>query len=90
VDKIGSPVIVRVSDYPGWAITGATVAHQASPNYLVLTPTENKVSVTRSRTAVDWLALLLGVSGLVCLAAPALWRRFGAQASTQGKVQRNR
>jgi hypothetical protein len=76
VANTGSPVIVRVSDYPGWSVTGAAVTHQATPNFLVLTPTESRVTVSRTRTAVDWVALLLGMSGVVALAAPRVRRRY--------------
>jgi hypothetical protein len=83
VAKTGLPVIVRLSAYPGWTVTGADTIHRASPNFMVVVPTENRVVLTKGRTTVDWLAIVLGFSGLGLIVGIVVFRRLetvGARA----------
>ena len=76
VDHTGAPVLIRVSDFPGWTVAGADGPFRVTPNFLVVVPTEKSVSLTRTRTTVDWVALVsgtLGVIGVVGLAVMS-WR----------------
>ncbi|CAB4927062.1 unannotated protein [freshwater metagenome] len=68
VDTVDLPVVVAVSDFPGWTVaSGAADLYRGSPNVLVVVPHTNEVTISRSRTVVDWLAIVLGALGLVLL-----------------------
>ncbi len=76
VARTGSPVIVRVSDFPGWSVVGAEGPYRASPNYLVVVPTSTTVTLTKGRTTIDWLASAAGIAGLALLVGYGLYRRL--------------
>ena len=74
VDRTGVPVLVRVSYFPNWSVTGADAVYRAAPNFMVVVPTDNEVRLHYDRAGVDhlsWLATLGGV--LLCI----YWRRRG-------------
>jgi len=74
VDRTGVPVLVRVSYFPNWSVTGADAVYRAAPNFMVVVPTDNVVRLQYDRAGVDylsWLATLGGV--LLCI----YWRRRG-------------
>jgi hypothetical protein len=73
VQKVGTPVIVRASAFPGWQVDGADAVYRASANYLVVVPTSQNVTLTKGRTAIEWLANGLGLAGLAMLAGAALF-----------------
>ena len=74
VENVGSPVIVRVSAFPGWSVTGADGPFRATPNYLVVVPTATTVTLVKGRTTVDWIAAAAGVIGLALLIGYGLYR----------------
>lgn len=77
-DLIGSPILVRVSAFPGWQVTGATGPYRATPNFMVVVPTAHDVVLSRGHTAVGLAAtacLVGGLLGLAALAAPAVTGR---------------
>ena len=65
VDQVGRPVLVKASYFPNWTVEGADGPWRAGPNLMVVVPTENSVRLSYGRTAVDWVANLLTVLGLV-------------------------
>ena len=77
VDRVGAPVLVRVSDFPGWTVTGAEGPFRATPNFVVVVPTDTTVTLTKGRTAIDWVGALAGFAGLALLVGLALHRRLG-------------
>lgn len=76
VKNVGSPVVVRMSAFPGWTVTGAEGPYRASPNYLVVVPTSTTVTLTKGRTAIDWIAAGAGIAGLAILVGYVLYRRL--------------
>jgi hypothetical protein len=76
VDRVGSPVLVKVSDFPNWEASGAKGPYRVTPNLMVVVPTSKHVTMHFGRTSVDYLAnllTLLGIGGLVLLVrAPAI------------------
>jgi hypothetical protein len=65
VNEIGRPVLVRVSAVPGWEVDGAAGPYRASPNFMVVVPIRNDVTVMRVRPALDSVAMLVGIIGLL-------------------------
>ncbi len=64
VDKIGVPVLVRVSYFPNWKSHGASAPVRAAPNMMVVIPTQNNVRLTYDSSATDKLAYLLTFIGI--------------------------
>ncbi len=82
VDRIGVPVLVKVSYFPNWQASGADGPWRVAPNLMVVIPTSENVKLTYGWTPVDIFAYLLtglGVLIVVLLAwRPSLisWGRF--------------
>ncbi|MGI9644931.1 MAG: hypothetical protein ACR2O6_06440 [Ilumatobacteraceae bacterium] len=74
VDQVGVPVLVRVSYFPNWRVSGADGPYRVSPNHMVVVPTETTVELTYGRTALDWLFYGLTAAGI---ALCVLLRRRG-------------
>ncbi len=71
VDQVGRPVLVKVSYFPNWQVSGGEGPYRVTPNLMVVVPTSTHVSLHYGRTPVDWLAIVLtlaGLAGLVLLA----------------------
>ena len=67
VNKVGVPVLVKISYFPRWHATGATGPYRVSPNLMVVVPTSKEVSLVYTSTT----ALSLGniISDVTTLAA---------------------
>jgi hypothetical protein len=71
VDEVGVPVVVKVSYFPNWQVSGADGPYRVAPNFMVVVPTDTHVELTYGRTPVEYAsyaATLLGIVGLVLLA----------------------
>ncbi|MBW3667718.1 MAG: hypothetical protein KY443_00780 [Actinobacteria bacterium] len=77
VDRVGVPVLVKVSYFPNWKVSGARGVWQVTPNQMVVVPTSNHVRLYYGVTPVDVVAWALTLAGLA--GAVALWR-FGPVA----------
>lgn len=74
VDQIGVPVLVRVSYFPNWAVSGADGPYRVSPNHMVIVPTSTDVRMEYQKTSLDWFFYGLTVLGIgLCF----FWRRRG-------------
>lgn len=70
VDKTGVPILIKTSYYPTFQVSGAKGIYRASPNYMVVVPTQNDVKIEMKRDKVEWLSIilfLLGIAGVVFL-----------------------
>ena len=68
VDEIGVPVIVKTSYFPNWKVEGAKGPWRATPNLMVVVPTEKEVTLDYSRSSVEVVSILLTLFGLISLA----------------------
>lgn len=73
VSTPGVPVMVKTSYYPTWHVTGAKGPYRSSPNFMVVIPTSNEVTLRSERTGVDWLGLLGTLIGLGLLVPMFMW-----------------
>ena len=73
VDKVGVPVLIRVSYFPNWKVDGADGPYRAAPNMMVVVPTDNEVRLHYSSTMIDKIAYLLTLVGIVSVVY--WWRR---------------
>lgn len=64
VDKIGVPVLVRVSYFPNWKVDGAKGPFRVAPNMMVVIPTSNNVKLHYGSTSRDYMAYLLTFIGI--------------------------
>lgn len=67
VDRVGEPVLVRVSYFPNWKVSGADGPYRVAPNMMVVVPTEREVSMTFGASFVDRFAYVLTLGGFVGL-----------------------
>ena len=68
VDRPGVPVLVKTSYFPNWSVSGAEGPYRATPNWMVVIPTEQRVHLEFGATWVEyfgWLLTLSAVGGLV-------------------------
>lgn len=65
VDKIGTPILVKVSYFPNWSVTGAKEVYRAAPNMMVVVPTEKNVRLSYEPSKLDQFAYVLTFAGIV-------------------------
>lgn len=65
VDRIGVPILVRVSYFPNWTVEGADGPYRAGANQMIVVPTSNEVTLTyQARTTLDWFFYSLTIVGI--------------------------
>ena len=74
VDQVGVPVLVKMSYFPNWEVSGAEGPYRIAPNLMVVVPTSNDVHLTYSRSTLDLAAYAMTLLGIVLL---FVWRRIG-------------
>ena len=72
VDRTGVPVLVKASYFPNWQVAGGTGPYRVAPNFMVVVPDENEVTMTYGWTAPDVLAWV--ITAMALIAAVVLWR----------------
>ena len=88
VSRIGVPVLVKESWFPNWEADGANGPYRATPNSMVVVPTEHEVTLTYGTTTAEWLGRLGTLAGVVGVGLLAWWpvhqrRRRRADGSTE-------
>ncbi len=68
VDKVGVPVLVKVSYFPNWTVSGASDVYRAAPNMMVVVPTSKSVRMSYEPSQLDKSAYLFTVLGIVIVA----------------------
>jgi hypothetical protein len=71
VGRLGVPVVVKVSYYPRWHVTGAEGPDRISPNLMVVVPTSH--DVTLSYGADPAVLVGVGISALSLCGLVAVW-----------------
>ncbi len=72
VDKIGVPVLVRISAFPNWEAKGAKGPYRSTPNFMVVVPTKNTVTLSYARSASELAGLAISVLAIVGLGITAV------------------
>jgi hypothetical protein len=73
VSRPGVPVIVRASWFPNWEAEGADGPYRATPNYMVVVPTQRNVTLTYGTTNAEWLGRVGTLAGVVGVGVLAWW-----------------
>ena len=72
VDRVGVPVLVRVSYFPNWRADGAEGPYRIGPNMMVVVPTAEHVELSFGRTPVDYVTFAMTLVGI----ALCVWWRI--------------
>ena len=75
VDRVGAPVLVHTSYFPNWSASGAEGPYRVTPNFMVVVPTGTEVRLDYGHSAVEWLALVITLGGLVAVGWILVLRR---------------
>jgi hypothetical protein len=75
VDRLGVPVLVKVSYFPNWQVTGATNVYRAAPNMMVVVPTEKNVTLSYEPSRLDRSSYAVTLFGII-MAVFLFRRRF--------------
>ncbi len=67
VDRIGTPVEVRISYFPNWQATGAQGPYRVAPNMMVVVPTSHDVTLTYGSTTNDRVGKVITLFSLVAV-----------------------
>ena len=67
VDQVGVPVLVKTSYFPNWKAKGAEGPWRATPNFMVVVPTEEKVELNYGREKIEVIAMIITFLGLASL-----------------------
>jgi len=69
VDKVGTPVLVKVSHSRHWRVEGAAGPYRAAPNLMVVIPTEQRVVLKYTNPVWTKIGPLTSAASLAALAA---------------------
>ena len=75
VDRIGTPVEVKVSYFPNWQATGADGPWRVAPNLMVVVPTSHDVTLHYGKSPADWAGELVSLVALAAAVALAVTGR---------------
>ena len=67
VSRVGVPVVVDVSYFPNWHVSGASGPWRAEPNLMVVDPTSHQVTLSYGASRANYLGWVLTLAGLVVL-----------------------
>ena len=71
VTRLGTPVLVKVSYFPNWHVSGATGPYRVTPNLMVVVPTSHNVTLRYGASGADRLGEVLSLLGVLALVAGA-------------------
>ena len=74
VDQVAVPVLVKASYFPNWSVEGALGPYRATPNWMVVVPTENQVTLRYKATWAEYLGWLITFAGASAVAL-AIWSK---------------
>lgn len=75
VDEPGKPILIRVSYYPNWEVSGAAGPYRVGPNFMVVVPNRRDVSMKFRYTTTETLSFAITLLGLSALVGGALTSR---------------
>lgn len=67
VDQIGVPILVKVSYFPNWKVSGGSGPYRVAPNLMVVIPNSKHVELTFARTFSDYFAYACALLGVILL-----------------------
>jgi hypothetical protein len=64
VDRVGAPVLVKISYFPNWKASGATGPYRVTPNLMLVVPTSKHVELSYGREPVDLISIAMSLLGI--------------------------
>ena len=89
VDRVGTPVEVKVSYFPNWHVSGADGPWRVAPNLMVVVPTSHDVTLTYGASPADrvgQVVTLASVAAAVTLAVFDRRRRRACRRRAAGEA----
>ncbi len=90
VDRIGTPVEVRVSYFPNWKATGADGPWRSAPNLMVVVPTSHDVTLHYGSSPSDEIGQVISLVSLAAAVGLAVTgrrrRRRARRPSATGRT----
>ncbi len=80
VDRVGTPVVVKVSYFPNWRATGAQGPWRAAPNLMVVVPTSHQVTLDYASSASDKAGAVVSLVSLLLALCLAVGERRARRA----------
>ncbi len=77
VDRVGTPIEVRISYFPNWHASGAEGPYRVAPNLMVVVPTSHDVVLSYRRSPADLVGQVLTLAAAVAAVWLAVWARRG-------------
>ncbi len=75
VDRVGVPVLVKMSYFPNFVARGADGPYRIAPNFMVVVPRQKNVSIAFERDSTDFVGMGAGVVGVGLAVSLALQDR---------------
>ena len=82
VDRIGTPVEVKVSYFPNWSASGADGPWRAAPNLMVVVPTSHDVTLHYGSSPADEIGQAISLLSVVAAVALAVAGRRSRRSPT--------
>jgi hypothetical protein len=84
VDRIGTPIEVKVSYFPNWKATGAAGPWRAAPNLMVVVPTSHDVTLHYGSSPSDEIGQAISLVSLAAAVVLAIVERRSRRARKSG------
>ena len=82
VSQVGVPVLVKVSYFPNWSVTGGQGPYRVAPNLMVVVPTSTHVRLEYDHNITDYFAYFLTLLGIVLIFVFRKWVPITYRTST--------
>jgi len=79
VDRVGTPILIKISYFPDWKVHGAAGPFRVTPNSMVVVPTGHLVTLTYGTSGLQEVGLACSGVGALALVALAGWPRLRAR-----------
>lgn len=76
VDRAGTPVLIKMSYFPNWKVSGAKGPWRVTPSFMVVVPTSKHVVLSYETSGVDWFGRLVTLGGAGALVMIARRKYF--------------
>jgi hypothetical protein len=75
VTRLGTPVLVKVSYFPNWHVTGALGPYRVTPNLMVVVPTAHRVELSYGATTANTVGTVITVASILAMMVIGLGAR---------------
>jgi hypothetical protein len=73
--KIGHPLLIKMSYHPNWKVKGADRIYLASPSFMMIFPTANRIHLSFEPGGASQAGLILTIIGIILAFSSPYWKR---------------